>query len=163
MQPANLHSASSISGNGPSGQPSPVLFVSGGGGNKIVRSGLDLPGALGRVGLPSPTGKGRRGGSVSFQGGPPLVTTDKLTSCYFFHTSRVVFASASSQTGCFLPTLFLFANSRFSLHSFISLFGVVQGSQIIAHGDGECRDGLVVWRECTSISTALARNHQTLS
>lgn len=47
------HAPLAVSVVQPSGQASPALLVSSGGGNKMVRPSLDLPGALGRVGLRS--------------------------------------------------------------------------------------------------------------
>ena len=104
----------------------------------MVRSSLDLPGALGRVGLPSPTRKAA-GGSTWLRGGPLLATLDKLTSCCFFHASRKVFASAGiaprrspSPIPASLPI--------YSFH----FFGRVQGSVNYCAWRGECRGGPIV-------------------
>lgn len=102
-----------------------------------MRSRLDLPGALGRVGLPSLPGK-RGGGSIWFGGGPLLATTDK---CSFFHASKRVFASTELQPAVLSPhsvSLCQFLILNLFIHS--TFFGGVQRSQkIIAQWHGECR------------------------
>lgn len=50
----------------------------------MVRPSLDLPGAVGRVGLLRSPRRGE-GGSIWFQAGPLLVTIKKLTYFMLFH------------------------------------------------------------------------------
>lgn len=120
----------------PSGRASPALLVSSGGGNKMVRPSLDLPGALGRVGLLSSPRKGG-GGSVWFQGGPLLVTIDKLTSRCFIRASSGV-CCADPQPGVlsphsvFLPQFLLL--SAFIHFTFWEVCGALRLSLLLAWG-----------------------------
>lgn len=125
----------------PSRRASPALLVSSGGGNKKVRPSLDLPGAVGRVGLLRSPRRGE-GGSIWFQAGPLLVTIKKLTSCCFTRVSSGVCLCRSSAWRAFSPLGFSSpAPASLRVHSFHFLGGV-RGSQIIfAPGIGNAEVG----------------------
>ena len=133
-------------------RPARRFLFWGRGGNKMVQSSLDLSGAPGQVGIPSPTREGG-GGSIWFRGGPLQATFGKLTSRCFFHASKELFASAGAHWTHSVPTLP--TPGSFPIHSF-HFFGGVQGSRlIIAHGVGNAEVGLL-WQECTSLPTTPA-------
>lgn len=155
MQSASPHFPRGISGMALRDPPNLSFLFRVGGGNEVVRSRLDLAGALGWVGLPSPSGK-RGGGSIWFGGGPFLATTDKRS---FMPLKGSLLLLIFSPLG-FLPTPFLFANSCFSTHSFIPLFSEVCSAhrKLLLSGMGNAEVGLL-WRECISIPTNLVLNH----
>lgn len=75
-------------------RPARRFLFRGRGGNKMVQSSLDLPGAPGQVGIPSPTREGG-GGSIWFRGGP-LQATFLLRARCFFHDSKELFSYAGA-------------------------------------------------------------------